>query len=58
MQANIKYRADIEAERRYGVNHFCELVAQTGNIVTFEVKLLPDYTRGYLSYDASQRRFI
>jgi len=55
---NIKYWADIEAEKRFGINHFCELVAQTGNIVTFQVKLLPDYSRGYLSYDASRRRFI
>jgi hypothetical protein len=55
---NIKHLADIEAERRHGINHFTELIAQTGDIMTFSVKLLPDYTRGYLSYDASQRRFI
>ena len=55
---DIKELADREAERRYGINAFADPVVSSGGIATFRVKLLPNYTLGYLSYHAQQKRFI
>lgn len=60
MQAteNIRYLADVEAEKRWGINAHARLLQVRGDLYLFEARLMPDYQLGHLVYDARRARFI
>lgn len=57
-KATIKYLADTEAGRRYGINTYVELAAESYGYITYAVRLLPFYRLGYITYDIKRERFI
>lgn len=61
MQAvDIKYLADVKAERTHGINSYAELIAYTGSVYTFRFITIPHphITVGYGTYDATRDAWI
>ena len=60
MQAteNIRYLADVEAEKRWGINAYACLLQIRGDTYLFEARLMPHYQLGHLVYDARRARYI
>lgn len=55
---DIKYLADAYAERKFGINAYAVLLAQTGSFCTFKIILAPNYTVGYVTYDNYMGEFL